>query len=173
MGKSDRSPDEASRMGRLRKTKNRDKRHSDSRVTQKVMGAKGRNRTESVCWAASPPFLPTVKREHCLHTSVNALTTPKVVVIMTVVVIITRGTRRQFVQSWCSAVVSVTVTQPRAETTSASLYVVQLSTQYVVLVVTPRVCLEDGKGKRGNTYISRGCAGDNVRSFDLFFLLEE
>lgn len=41
MGKSDGSPDEASWMGRLRKTKNRDKRHSDSKVTQKVMGAKG------------------------------------------------------------------------------------------------------------------------------------
>lgn len=173
MGKSDGSPDEASWMGRLRKTKNRDKRHSDSKVTQKVMGAKGRNRTESACWAASPILLPTVKREHCLPTSINALTTPKVVVLTMMVVIITRGRRRQFVQSWCSAIVSVTVTQPRAETTSAFLSIVQRSTQYVVVVVTARVWLEDGKGKRGNTYISRVCAGDNLRSFDLFFLLEE
>lgn len=119
-------------MGRFRKTKNRDKRHSDSRVTRKVMGAKGRNRTESACWAASLILLATVKREHCLLTSINALTTPKVVVSMMMVVTITRGRRRQFGQSRCSAVVSVTVTQPRAETTSEFPSIVQLSTPYVV-----------------------------------------
>lgn len=62
-------------MGRWKKAKNRDKRHSDSRVTWKFVWERGRNRTDSLV-AATSMVLLTVKRGHCLHTSISALTTP-------------------------------------------------------------------------------------------------
>ena len=55
--------------------------------------------------------------------------------------------------------------QPRAKTPSYFLYIFQLSAQYMVLVATPKFYC---RGRKESIFMSMVCAGDNLRSSDVF-----